>query len=78
VVWSELKRRNVAKAALAYAAIGWLLIEVSSAIFPIYKAPDWVLQVRGLLEINQVAAMGRSYSRSTRVPARFLPCLGRG
>ncbi len=43
--WSELKRRNVAKAAIAYAAIGWLLIEVSSAIFPIYKAPDWVLQV---------------------------------
>ena len=44
-IWSELKRRNVAKAAIAYAAIGWLLIEVSSAIFPIYKAPDWVLQV---------------------------------
>ncbi len=44
-IWSELKRRNVVKAALAYAAIGWLLIEVTSAIFPIYKAPDWVLQV---------------------------------
>jgi len=44
-VWEELKRRNVVKVAVAYAIVGWLLIEVSSVLLPAFEAPDWVLRV---------------------------------
>jgi hypothetical protein len=30
-IWEELKRRNVVKVAVAYAIVGWLLPEYSSA-----------------------------------------------
>ena len=40
-VWAELKRRNVVRVAIAYAIVTWLLIEISSTIFPILKLPDW-------------------------------------
>ena len=40
-VWGELKRRNVVKVAVAYAIVGWLLIEVSSVIAPALNLPGW-------------------------------------
>ncbi len=40
-VWGELKRRNVVKVAVAYAIVGWLLIEISSTVFPLVQLPDW-------------------------------------
>jgi TolB-like protein/Tfp pilus assembly protein PilF len=40
-IWSELKRRNVVKVAVAYAIVGWLLIEVASTTFPMLRLPDW-------------------------------------
>ncbi len=43
--FSELKRRNVFKVAVAYAATGWILIESASVILPITHAPEWVMQV---------------------------------
>ena len=42
--FSELRRRNVFRAGVAYAVVGWLLIEVASTILPIFEAPQWVLQ----------------------------------
>ncbi len=48
-VWGELKRRNVVKVAVAYAIVGWLLVEVSSVLLPAFEAPDWVLRVIVLL-----------------------------
>jgi len=44
-VWGELKRRNVVKVAVAYAIVGWILVEVSSTVLPIFEAPDWIVQV---------------------------------
>jgi len=44
-VWGELKRRNVVKVAVAYAIVGWLLIEVSTTVLPVFEAPDWIAQV---------------------------------
>ncbi len=38
--FGELKRRNVVKVAVAYAIVGWLLVEVSSVLFPAFEAPD--------------------------------------
>ncbi len=29
-VWGQLKRRNVVKVAVAYAIVGWLLVEAAS------------------------------------------------
>ena len=43
-VWGELKRRNVVKVAVAYAIVGWLLIEVASTVLPTFEAPQWTLQ----------------------------------
>ncbi len=40
-VWGELKRRSVVKVAVAYAIVGWLLIEVTSTVFPLVQLPDW-------------------------------------
>ncbi len=42
--FGELKRRNVVKVAVAYAIVGWLLVEVSSTVLPTFEAPQWVLQ----------------------------------
>ena len=44
-VWGELKRRNVVKVAVAYAIVGWLLIEVASVLLPTFQAPEWVMRV---------------------------------
>jgi adenylate cyclase len=48
-IWIELKRRNVVKVAIAYAIVGWLLIEISSVLLPAFEAPDWILRVIILL-----------------------------
>jgi adenylate cyclase len=39
--FAELKRRNVYKVALAYAIVGWLLIQVSTQVFPFFDIPNW-------------------------------------
>src|SRR5262245_65715744 len=42
--FGELKRRNVYKVAVAYAVVGWLVIQVSSTVLPTFHAPEWVVQ----------------------------------
>ncbi len=44
-VWEELKRRNVVKVAVAYAIVGWLLVQIAATFLPIFEAPAWILQV---------------------------------
>ena len=43
--FSELKRRNVYKVAVAYAVIAWLLVQAASILFPTFEAPPWVMKV---------------------------------
>jgi TolB-like protein/Tfp pilus assembly protein PilF len=43
--FSELKRRNVYKVAVAYAVVAWLLIQAASILFPTFEAPTWVMKV---------------------------------
>ncbi len=43
--FGELKRRNVVKVAVAYAIVGWILVEVSTTVLPVFEAPDWIAQV---------------------------------
>ncbi len=40
-LFSELKRRNVFRVALAYLALAWLLTEVAGTLFPAFGIPDW-------------------------------------
>ncbi len=48
---AELKRRNVFRVGVAYAIVGWLLVEVASVVLPTFKAPEWVMQVFTFLVI---------------------------
>src|SRR5213078_3674252 len=43
--FSELKRRNVYKVAVAYAVAAWLLIQAASIFFPAFDAPPWVMKI---------------------------------
>ena len=40
-LFTELKRRNVIRVAIAYIAGAWLLTEVSGTLFPVFGIPDW-------------------------------------
>jgi hypothetical protein len=39
--FAELKRRNVYKVAVAYAVVGWLLVQVITQVSPIFEIPNW-------------------------------------
>jgi TolB-like protein/Tfp pilus assembly protein PilF len=41
----ELRRRNVIRMAGLYLVGAWLLVQVAGTLLPIFKTPDWVLQV---------------------------------
>jgi TolB-like protein/Flp pilus assembly protein TadD len=43
--FSELKRRNVYKVAVAYAVVSWLLIQAASILLPAFDAPPWVMKI---------------------------------
>ena len=43
--FAELKRRNVYKVALAYAAVGWLLIQIATTTFPVLQIPTWAMRL---------------------------------
>jgi TolB-like protein/Tfp pilus assembly protein PilF len=47
----ELKRRHVYRVAVAYAAVGWLLVQVVTQVLPVFELPLWVerLAVLGVL-----------------------------
>ena len=47
--FAELKRRNVYKVAIAYAVVGWLLIQVATQVFPFFEIPNSGLRLIVLL-----------------------------
>jgi hypothetical protein len=46
--FGELKRRNVYKVAIAYAIVGWLLVQVATQVFPFFEIPNWGIRLIGL------------------------------
>jgi TolB-like protein/Tfp pilus assembly protein PilF len=42
--FAELKRRNVYKVAVAYAIVGWLVIQIATQVFPFLEIPNWVVR----------------------------------
>jgi TolB-like protein/Tfp pilus assembly protein PilF len=47
--FAELKRRNVYKVAVAYAVVGWLLVQVATQVFPFFEIPNWAVRLIVLL-----------------------------
>ena len=43
--FAELKRRNVYKVAVAYAVVGWLLVQIATQVFPFFEIPNWVVRL---------------------------------
>ena len=39
--FAELQRRNVYRVAVAYGVVSWLLIQVTTQIFPVFEIPNW-------------------------------------
>lgn len=40
----EIRRRKVWQVMLIYVAVGWVLVQVADTLFPMFNAPQWVLQ----------------------------------
>jgi TolB-like protein/Tfp pilus assembly protein PilF len=43
--FGELKRRNVYKVAVAYAIVGWVLVQIATQVFPFLEIPNWVVRL---------------------------------
>jgi hypothetical protein len=43
--FSELKRRNVYKVAVAYIVVGWALSQGIAQVFPVFDVPNWVIRL---------------------------------
>ena len=41
---AELKRRNVYKVAVAYAIVGWVLVQIVTQVFPLLEIPNRVVR----------------------------------
>jgi serine/threonine-protein kinase len=48
-LFAELKRRHVYRVAVAYAVVGWLLIQFATQVFPVFALPDWTSKLVVLL-----------------------------
>jgi len=49
--YSELRRRNVFKVAIVYAAVAWLLLQVSDTLGPALHLPEWFVSAVAFLLI---------------------------
>ena len=49
--FTELKRRNVYKVAVAYAVASWLLIQIATQVFPFFEIPNWAVRLVVLILI---------------------------
>jgi hypothetical protein len=43
--FGELKRRHVYKVAVAYAIVGWLLVQIATQVLPFLEIPSWVVRL---------------------------------
>jgi TolB-like protein/tetratricopeptide (TPR) repeat protein len=48
---AELRRRHVVRVGIVYCAVGWILAEVSSTVFPALGIPDWSISLVVMLLI---------------------------
>jgi len=61
-LYTELVRRNVFRALVAYLAVAWALIEIASTLLPVFEAPPYLLEgLIYLLAIGLVFWIGFSW-----------------
>jgi len=61
--FGELKRRNVVKVAVAYAIVGWVLVQIADTFFPALQLPEWtVTLVAGLVILGFPLALILSWA----------------
>lgn len=41
-IWTELKRRNVVRVAIAYGIVSWLVLQLTDVLLPLLTLPEWV------------------------------------
>ena len=49
--FSELRRRNVYKVAVAYIVAGWALSQGIAQVFPVFDIPNWIIRALVVLTI---------------------------
>ena len=45
LLFEELKRRNVIKAAMAYLVVAWVLLQFFTLILDVFEAPKWIIKL---------------------------------
>ena len=40
-LFADLRRRNIYKVAVAYGVVSWLLIQITTQVFPVFEIPAW-------------------------------------
>ncbi len=61
--FGELRRRNVVKVAVAYAIVGWLLVQIADTFFPALQLPEWTVTfVAGLVILGFPLALILSWA----------------
>lgn len=50
-LWAELKRRDVVRTSLAYAALAWLAIEAVAVLSDIFPIPVWLMRVLVIMAV---------------------------
>jgi TolB-like protein/Tfp pilus assembly protein PilF len=61
--FSELKRRNVYKVAVAYVVAGWALAQGLAQVLPVFNVPNWVVQLLVvLIVIGLPVALGLAWA----------------
>ncbi len=58
--FSELKRRNVYKVAIAYAVVAWLLMQIATQVFPFLEIPNWAIRLVIMLIVIGFPCCGHS------------------
>ena len=43
--FAELQRRNVYKVGIAYGVVSWLLIQITTQLFPVFEIPAWAARM---------------------------------
>ncbi|HEV2096939.1 MAG TPA: hypothetical protein VGQ82_10595, partial [Chthoniobacterales bacterium] len=43
--FAELKRRKVYRVAVAYAVVAWLLVQITTQVFPFFEIPSWAVRL---------------------------------
>jgi TolB-like protein/Tfp pilus assembly protein PilF len=61
--FSELKRRNVYRVAVAYAVVAWLVIQIATQVFPFFEVPIWAVRmVIVILVLGFPVALGLAWA----------------